>query len=505
MFIFTAKEMNDMDRITMEETSLEGKMLMENAGRAISERLEQMREKSDRILVLAGSGNNGGDGFVAARTLMNDFYDVQVVQVVPDEKITGDALYHKQLLENFGGEVARISESAELGAWLSEADVVVDAMIGTGINGELREPLAGMVKLLNDSPVRTISLDIPSGLPAGEGVQEFTAVQADQTIIVAAPKISAFLQATASYYGSWETVSIGMPMKVLRQHATRQVWTAENFRQTMPSRQQNDHKGDHGKGLVIGGSAEMPGSLAMTVRAALRTGAGLITAATTERVMNMIAPWNVEATYLTLGETNGVLNNDKPVPADAYDAVALGIGMGRSKDTEALVHQVMEKAPGPVVVDADALHHVKADLAILENRTNPTVLTPHPGEMAMLLGLEVPELLAKPFAYSEEFARKYQVYVVLKGSHTIITAPDGTQGVNPTGNPGLAKGGSGDILTGMVLAMVMQKQEVFPALCNACYLHGEAADRLVDKKHSYHDLLASDVIEGIADAYRSIS
>lgn len=249
----------------------------------------------------------------------------------------------------------------------------------------------------------------------------------------------------------------------------------------------------------------MPGSITMTVRAALRTGAGLITAATSERVINRIAPRNVEATYLTLGETNGVLNNDKPVPADAYDAIALGIGMGRSKETQALVHQVMEKAPGPVVVDADGLHHVKADLAILENRTNPTVFTPHPGEMAMLLGLEVTELLAKPFAYSKEFARKYQVYLVLKGNHTIITAPDGTQAVNPTGNPGLAKGGSGDVLTGMILAMVMQKQEIFPALCNACYLHGLTADRLVDKEHSYHDLLASDVIEGIADAYRSIS
>lgn len=504
MYIVTAKEMYGIDHYTMQELGVEGKLLMENAGRAICLKLENLIEKTSRICVIAGSGNNGGDGFVIARTLLNNNYHVHVVQAVPDEKITGDALYHKNLYKNCGGTVTVIKEAEIIRELVSDANIIVDAMVGIGIRGKLREPLAGIVRFLNQTEKFVVSIDIPSGLPADEGLTDFTAVEADCTFIVGAPKTSAFLEHSASFYGEWEMVSIGFPPLALRKYSKRMLWNEGNFQESMPKRKLNSHKGDHGRGLVIGGSTEMPGSIAMSVKAALKAGSGLITAATTEKVIQMIAPVSMESTFLALSEKNGYLANHT-FPVDSYDAIAIGIGMGRYEETRDLVRYVLEQAKCPVIIDADGIYHIKSDLSMIKKRSDPTIVTPHPGEMAMLLDISVPELLKEPFRYAAEFAGKYNVYVVLKGKYTIITAPDGRQAVNTTGNPGLAKGGSGDVLTGISLAMAMQDQSIFEALCNACFIHGKSADLLVANEHSFYDLLASDVIRGIADVYRTFS
>ncbi|MBY7142385.1 NAD(P)H-hydrate dehydratase [Virgibacillus sp. NKC19-3] len=508
MYIVTAKEMYDIDHYTMQEIGMDGKLLMENAGRAICERIEASLNKGNRITVLAGSGNNGGDGFVIARTLMNSRYEVHVVQVVSDEKITGDALYHKHLFLKCGGSLQTVTHEKDVNDMIVRSDIVVDAMIGIGIKGELRAPLNRIVSVLNHSNAYTVSVDIPSGLPADEegGVPSaFTAVQADYTFVVGAPKMSAFLESTAPFYGEWERISIGFPEAAFQKYTNRIVWGQEETSQTMPDRKSYDHKGDHGRGLVIGGSTFMPGALAMTVKAALRAGSGLMTAATSKQVIQMIASENIESTYVALAESNGHLTNDTPVAVDGYDAIALGIGMGRNKETSSLVHHTLHQAECPVVIDADGLYHTKLDLSILRAGSHPVIITPHPGEMAMLLDISVHELLSKPFQYASDFARVHNVYVVLKGKHTIISAPDGKQSVNTSGNPGLAKGGSGDVLTGIILAQIMQKQGIFQALCNACFIHGKSADLLVEDTHSYHDLMASDVIDGISNVYRRFS
>ncbi|WP_373895143.1 NAD(P)H-hydrate dehydratase [Virgibacillus sp. CBA3643] len=507
MYIVTAKEMYDIDHYTMQEIGMDGKLLMENAGRAISAGVEDFLNEGSRITVFAGSGNNGGDGFVIARTLLNQKYEVYVVQVVQDAKITGDALYHKHLFLKCGGSVRTPEADKDINDIITRSNVVVDAMVGIGIKGELRDPLNRIVSVLNDSDAFTISVDIPSGLPADEegfGATEFTAVQADCTLVVGAPKMSAFLESTAPFYGDWQVVSIGFPEAVFQKYTNRHVWGQDEFAQTMPERGPYDHKGDHGRGLVIGGSNTMPGSIAMTVKAALKTGSGLITAGTSEEVIRMIASESVEATYLVLSQTNGQLTNDTPVAVEGYDAVALGVGMGRNEETGSLVHHTLHQTDSPVVIDADGLYHAKSDLSIVKGRAYPTIMTPHPGEMAMLLDISVQALLSKPFQYSLEFARDYNVYLVLKGKHTIISAPDGRQAVNTTGNPGLAKGGSGDVLTGIILAQVMQKQGIFQALCNACFIHGRSAELLVEEAHTHHDLMASDVIDGISKVYRTI-
>ncbi|MFC2947784.1 NAD(P)H-hydrate dehydratase [Virgibacillus sediminis] len=505
MYIVTAKEMYDIDHYTMHVAGLDGRILMENAGRAISGKMKEMLDSSSRITVFAGAGNNGGDGFVIARTLHNMLYDVQVVQVVPDDKITGNAHYHKNLYLNYGGRLFSADDKQRMLARLAETDVIVDAMVGIGISGELREPLGEIADCISHSKAKVISVDLPSGLPADEGIAGFQAVQADLTYIVGAPKMTAFLENTANYYGDWEKLDIGFPAESFRKYANRQLWTAEQFQQTMPKREKYAHKGKHGKGLIIGGSANMPGAAAMAAKASLKTGTGLLTVGSSERVIQMIAPTCMEAMYLPLSDMDGYLVDDPSLSLSGYDAVAVGIGLGRSAQTAGLIHRVLHDSKGPLIIDADGLHHIKDQLESLSQREHPTILTPHPGEMSGLLNLPISEILKHPFQLSAEFAKEYEVYLILKGRHTIITAPDGRQAVTSTGNPGLAKGGSGDVLTGMVHAMVMQDQQIFQALCNACFVHGMAADLMVEYKRAHHDLTASDVIEGISMAYRTIS
>ncbi|MFC4559901.1 NAD(P)H-hydrate dehydratase [Virgibacillus kekensis] len=503
MYIVTADEMYDIDRFTMEQVGLDGKMLMENAGRAVAERIESLGGKSDRILIVVGSGNNGGDGFVIARTLFNKGYNVEIVQIVPDKKVSGDALFHKTLFMSLGGQLAVTKDPEKIRKKVRKADIVVDAILGIGVNGMLRDPVAKIVSILNEEADRIISIDLPSGLPADEGMTEFLAVEASQTFVIEHPKISTFLQHTAPYYGEWETVPIGLSANENGVRIDRMVWGESNFRRSMPVRKMDSHKGDHGKGLIVGGNTVMPGSIAMSVKAALRTGAGLVTAGTTETVIPAVAAHCPEATYLLLGEKEIKPDANRTVSFDGFDATAVGMGMGRHDNAGKLVSRLVEDTLGPLIVDADGLHHLKPIISKVKERQHPTILTPHPGEMAMLLDTTVPELLAQPFSFSKEFAAEHQVYIVLKGQFTIITAPDGRQAVNITGNPGLAKGGSGDVLSGMILAMVMQKLSMFEALSNACFVHGKSADLLVAETHSEYDLLASDVIEGIAKVYRT--
>jgi NAD(P)H-hydrate epimerase len=352
--------------------------------------------------------------------------------------------------------------------------------------------------------VKVFSVDLPSGLPAGEGVTEFTAVKADVTFVIGAPKLSAFLQHTAPFYGEWHVVSIGFPPFVMKKFARRKYWRMQDVKASLPKRETFAHKGNHGRGLVIGGSATMPGAITMASKAALKSGAGLITAATVKTAFPVIHTHSPEVMCLPLSEEDGFINSPSTLPLDDSDGVAIGIGMGRKEGAGQLTGEVLEKTKGPLVIDADGLFHLKNHLAKLKERTHPTVITPHPKEMAALLDITVKELLEKPFQYAANFAEAYGTYVILKGKFTIISGPAGELAVNDTGNQGMAKGGSGDVLTGIVLAMVMQNQPIFEALCNACYIHGKAADIKVEKDHTHYDLMATDVIDGIPQVYRLI-
>ncbi|WP_085505080.1 NAD(P)H-hydrate dehydratase [Thalassobacillus devorans] len=504
MYIVTAHEMYDWDRKSIEEAGMDGKILMENAGRAVAEQVEKRVRNDQHIVVLIGAGNNGGDGFVIARTLLNRGYSVKAWQLVPDEKIKGDALVHKQLYLGAGFELEHLTKVNVLFRELDQADVIIDAMLGIGVNGKLKPPFDQVTAYANQSQALKIAVDIPTGVPADEGITDFDGLQADYTCIIAAPKLSAFLPHTAPYYGEWEVVEIGLPAKMLKKSSVS-LWNSEHARSTLPERHPFSHKGTHGKALVIGGSYLMPGSIALSARAALRSGAGLAAVATPESAWPSVSMHIPEATAVSTSEENGVLAEKVEVDFTGYDAVAIGMGMGRSDASRTIVQQVVEEADVPVLIDADGLYLLKQLLEVLKNRTGPAVLTPHPGEMAHLLGITIPELLARPFEWSQRFAYNHGVYIVLKGPSTIITAPDGTQVVDTSGNAGLAKGGSGDVLSGILLAFMMQSQSITEALCNGCFLHGKAAELLTTEGHSKADLLATDLIEGLSRAFRTFS
>lgn len=504
MFIVTAKEMYDIDRHTMKEIGLPGHVLMENAGREIFRNIISLFERTERITVFVGAGNNGGDGFVIARYLMEHDYNVRVFQVVPDELIQGDALLHKKIYLNSNGEIFSLIDHG-VEEIIKNSDVIIDSLLGIGKKGALREPYQDVIKRINESDARVISVDIPSGLPADEGVPFTVAVQADYTFIVGAMKMTAVLPDTASYYGEWKVVEIGFSKRTMEKYTTRRLYGSDQFQATLPRRRAYAHKGDHGKGFIIGGSARMPGAITMATEAALVAGAGLVTAGTLQEIIPIIASRIPEAMFKILKEEDGLLVWDNHLDVSAYDAIAAGVGMGRSKQGEELIKQVLKAATCPVLVDADGLYHLSNLLPILKSRDAVTIVTPHAGEMARLLELRVEETLTSPFQHTKDFAEDYGVYVVLKGKYTIITSPDGKQMVDATGNPGLAKGGSGDVLTGIMLAMILQNQTIFSAICNACHLHGTSADLAVQHKHSVYDLTATDIIAWIREVYRMIS
>lgn len=495
--------MYDIDDYTINGIGLEGKLLMENAGRALSEKIIKLIRETEPVCVFIGAGNNGGDGFVIARVLLDKGYLVQVVQVVPDEKITGDALFHKHIFIQCGGEVSYLTDPDSIWEMVERVHFVIDAIIGIGVKGMLRKPIQEIVRIINQSKACVISVDIPSGLPADEGMAEYTSIYADYTFVIGAAKESTFLVETAEHYGQWEIVPIGIPNLVLQNNSAKRQWAAADFRKTIPSRSVHAHKGTHGKGLIIGGCLEMPGSLAMSAKAALKTGAGLVTAGTIEKVISMIAASCPEATYIRLPEKDGYISSGTVLPLSSYEAIAVGIGLGRNEDTGNVVSELLYNASCPLVIDADGIYHLKSKLSILKQRSEPVIITPHPGEMAMLLDLSISDLLSAPFHYTRKFAKDYGVYIILKGKHTIITSPKGRQAVESSGNPGLAKGGTGDVLTGIALAMIMQDQELFEALCNACFIHGKAADIQVEVNQTYYDLMATDVIDGISNVYRT--
>lgn len=504
MYIVTAEEMYKIDRETINTFGLVGKILMENAGREASREIRKRISNEDKVIIFIGSGNNGGDGFVIARLLLEAGYRVKVIQVANDEKIQGDAACHKQIYCQFGGEVQLYCEqSASLA--LQEADVIIDAMLGIGVRGRLRGDIQIAARLINEQKAYVISIDIPTGLPADEGLTDFQAVHADVTIMIGAIKETAACQHTAPYYGEWIVADIGFPKLLIKESTKKRWWTAEDFQASFPKRKVYSHKGDHGRGLIIGGSKWMPGSVWMATQAALRTGAGLLTTASASSVIPILAGSSPEAMYLSTSENNGYITGIENIDLNRFDAVAVGMGLGRNERTAEGIFPPLLEFEGPIVIDADGLYHLKSYLADFQFRQAPLILTPHPGELASLMDISVSELLNNPFQYSYDFAMKYNCYLVLKGKYSLITSPDGEQAVESSGNPGLAKGGSGDVLTGMILAMVMQSKSIFEAINNACFLHGKSADLLVQKEHSEQDLLATDVIGGISEAIRTFS
>ncbi|QQK74665.1 NAD(P)H-hydrate dehydratase [Salicibibacter cibarius] len=494
MRVVTGEEMGKVDRYAIEELGIPGAMLMENAGRAFTERLLVHYGADKRFLVLIGTGNNGGDGFVIARTLKSLGRSVDVCLIPPEEKLKGDAKWHKELYERAGYTWAAFDPG-----FFQQADVVVDALLGTGISGAIREPYREIIQAVNEAGLTVVAVDLPSGVPGDDSPVPEGALVADRTITLQQPKLSYYVYPGRGFYGEVETAPIGIPPIALDKTVSTQraVWMPADVSTHWQPRSADSHKGSHGKVGIIAGSETMPGAAALTAGAAVNAGAGLTTVNIPPSVIPSVAVHVAEATYFPRDDKIETFYENK-------DGIAIGPGIGFDAKGRETLATLVDQFEGPLIVDADGLHVLAEMLENVRARERPLIITPHPGEMAALIDTTPGEVNRRRFEVAETFAREYGVYVVLKGPCTLVATPGGETWINDTGNAGLAKGGSGDVLTGMILAFVARYREVQPAISTAVCLHGYSADYLLERGVPAEAMTASQIVKALPDTLMAV-
>lgn len=511
--LFTAEEMRRLDRRAMTELGIPGATLMENAGRGAAEAIARWLRtlgigRGARVGVVCGKGGNGGDGFVVARWLARRGARPAVWLAAPVEEIRGDAALKLAELRRRGVQPRPVADEARLKRSLAEADVIVDALLGTGTQGGATGLVAWVIELINASGRPVVALDLPSGVPADAGPAPGPAIRAALTLTFAGLKRNLVAGPGAEYAGRVEVVPIGIPDDEVRRGVTTFVLEAADVARYFPARPRTAHKGSFGHLLIVAGSLGKTGAAALAARAAMRSGAGLVTVATAASQQPVVAGLVLEAMTEALPETEArtvALKAREAIRelAAARDAVALGPGLGRDPETQVLARELVRDLPRPMVVDADALTALAGHLDLLPRAAAPRCLTPHPGEMARMVGTTVAEVEHDRIGAAREFATGRRVFLALKGAATIVAAPSGEVFVNRTGNPGMASGGTGDVLTGMAGAFLARGLDPLAALQAAVYLHGSAGD-VAAARVGQESLIASDVIEALGEAFKRL-
>ncbi len=508
--VFTAAEMRALDARAVGELGIPGERLMENAGAGaaavIARDFGPIRRK--HIVVLCGKGNNGGDGFVVARRLRSQGAAVQVFLIGRREEVKGDAAV---ALARWRGRVEEArTEGGITGvrSTLGRAHVIVDALLGTGLTGPAHGLTAQAIEAINDAGRPVAALDVPSGLGSDQGSLLGPTVRARQTITFAGLKRSLLLHPAASFAGRVEIINIGIPPDEVRRGITTFRLEAGDVSPHFAPRAPDAHKGHFGHLLIVAGSAGKTGAAALAGRAALRSGVGLCTLAVPTSQQPIVAALGMEYMTEPLPETGaqgaGLKARERILElAQRMDAVALGPGLSLEPESQELARALLVELPRPMVVDADALSALAGHLDDLRRALGPRALTPHPGEMARMLGVGVDRVQHDRLEATRSFCARHRVALALKGAGTVIGSPDGRVFVNPTGNPGMAKGGSGDVLTGMVGAFLARGLEVVAALEAGCFLHGLAGDLAV-REHGEEGLIAGDIVERIPAAIRAL-
>ncbi len=512
MKLLTAAEMRELDRRAIAEVGLPSLVLMENAGRAAYQVLRrEFPELSGEVAVLAGRGNNGGDGFVVARCLANAGIPVAVFLVGRRDQVGGDARVNLEILAHQGLEVLEVLEESHLEKALdrlARAGLIVDALLGTGLNSPVTGLLASLIQAVNQLKRQVLALDLPSGLSADTGEALGVAVRADVTVTCGWPKIGLVMSPGRDYVGRLWQADLGMPPDLARE-APVSLAEARELRELLPPRPRDSHKGTFGHLLVLAGSEGKTGAAALASRGALRAGAGLVTLGVAEGLSDIMAVKITAAMTLPLPQAAGAraLGRQALGPIEAFAegcaALALGPGLGTHPETRELVRILVQRLERPMVVDADAINALAGDQEgqkgkgagknLFLGAAGPRILTPHPGELARLLGCSTQEVQSRRLALARETAGRYGVVLVLKGAQTLVAAPDGRVSLNPTGNPALATGGSGDVLTGLIGGFLAQGLSAWDAARLGVYLHGLSADWFA-AQHGTRGLVAGDLL-----------
>jgi hydroxyethylthiazole kinase-like uncharacterized protein yjeF len=529
MKVLTADQMREVDRLTTDRYGVPSLQLMENAGAAVADYLVQaFPDLSTRnILVLCGKGNNGGDGFVVARRLREGGAPPRVFLFAEPSAVRGDAAVNLQLWQAGGGELHAVTSNSEWATAreeLNEADLVVDALLGTGIKGPVEGLLASVIEDVNawreKGPVRfrrargrfVISVDMPSGLPSGNEDFPGPVIRADVTVTFTAPKVGQLLAPRADCVGKLVVRDIGTPRELLDDDPTLKLHWLEpgEFRGLPMVRKADPNKGNFGHALIVAGSVGKSGAAVLGGRAGLRVGAGLVTVATPASVLPIVAAGMPEMMTTPLLEnddgTVSIRNLDDnrfTYVARDKSVLAIGPGLSTNHETQQFIRTVLQKVSLPVILDADGLNaFVGRAEELRTGKPELLAITPHPGEMGRLLGATARDVQAKRLEVALDAAEKWKAFVILKGFHTILATPEGQAYVNTTGNPGMATGGTGDVLTGMLAGLTAEfgTKNWERVLGLGVYLHGLAGD-VAAERVGEAPLIASDLIEALPEAY----
>ncbi|HMP00568.1 MAG TPA: NAD(P)H-hydrate dehydratase [Kiritimatiellia bacterium] len=521
MIPVTTAQMRELDRRAIEEFEIKGEALMERAGGGVASIVRRVAEiagfMNPVVHLIAGRGQNGGDVFVAARVLKEQGLQVEVWIAGHINQISGDALIHYGRMKSAGVEAYEIPTLEDWQDMIDEAfyaEIVVDGVLGTGLKGPARGPAAGAIQYIRDRARDSlvISIDLPSGLNGDTGIAEGDVVLADITATIGFPKIGLLSQSAVDAVGSLDVIDIGHPEECLEELTASgdlEFVHASDLKPLFPRRRRSAHKGDFGHVLVVGGSRRHTGAAALAARSALRIGAGLVTALTPERLQSAVACDTPELmVWPGLENARGSLaaENLEAVLEQAamFNAVVVGPGLTVDDDTRALVHGLLKHLRVPLVLDADALSMFAGCAAELAASEAALVLTPHPGELARLLGVATAEIQRDRLAAVRQAVTLTRAVVVLKGAGTLIAAEDAPVQVNLNGNPGMATAGSGDVLAGMIGGLLAQGFSPYNAARAGVYTHGRAGDYGAWRR-CQAGLLAGDIVEELPYALRDLA
>jgi len=524
MKALTAAEMREVDRLTTERFGISGTQLMENAGRSVAEFVLhhtslQFQSPVRSVVVLCGKGNNGGDGFVAARYLRQEIRHTLVMLFGSPAELKGDAALNLQRWRESGGETLFVENEAALqSAWarIAASDVILDALLGTGLRGGATGYIARTTDLLNTfsrnatsaAPALIVAVDIPSGMASDGEPAEGPVLRAHHTVTFTAPKIGQLLSNDASCCGSLNVCAIGSPSTLIEELGKGNLRHSgpDEFARLPLVRPADSNKGLYGHILVVAGSSGKSGAAVLAGTGALKAGAGLVTVATPDTVQSVVASNQPE--YMT-----------EPLPTHADGSIAIenladaafakivkgksvlavGPGLGQESGTQKFIRTLVKETTLPTILDADGLNAFASNGDELRDRKSQFLaITPHPGEMARLLSITTKDVQKDRVRIATDSAKRWNAYVLLKGFHTILASPDSQILINTTGNPGLAKGGSGDVLTGILAALTGQfgTQDWLRVLALGAWLHGRAADTLIEDADP-SGILASDVARAL--------
>lgn len=511
MKLVDTKEIRDIDRLAIESYGVPGIVLMDQASKAVADvvvnQINLSQSKSGKVVVLCGKGNNGGDGFGAARYLKNMGYIPEVFLVnATRDVLQGDAALEAMLLEKSGVQIHSLMEESQLKPLeflCAKSDLIVDALLGTGFKGQLNGLIKSVCSLVNSLAKPVVAVDVPTGLDADFGLRAEEAIWADVTVTMALPKIGLLLYPGKENVGELVVADIGIPHTLVEAYPSHKyLLEAAEIASMLPIRKGNAHKGTAGRVALVAGCPGFTGAAAMSSWGAVKAGAGLVSLLTPEACRNILSIKLTEVMVHGLeADSRGCLNaaaeNEMLSWAAKTDVLAIGPGLGTSEDTQRVIRHILEKIEKPVVIDADAITALKGYMELLPKMKAPKILTPHPGEMARLTGLDLTTVDRERTAVASHYAKEWKAVVVLKGAPTVVAFPDGTSYLNPTGCSAMATGGCGDVLTGIIAAYVASGMSIGEAALAGVYLHGLAGE--IASKGEI-GLAASEIADCLAEA-----